>query len=178
MLYHLLRLSSNILVLYSIMHYIPVCYSSFQCSSFVFQYSRDYFFKSFIFPVSLLTRVLFHHLFRSRYVHQQNVCQIPNFHLDCFSASPFDIFIVPFLCLWISVSSPIGRRTRHIIFPIIISVFQSLLFSYPFHLSSSFFLFLGFPFPCGTYTFFSLFPPLPEVRHAGAIYEMGRGTRQ
>ena len=53
-----------------------------------------------------------------------------------------------------------------------IPVFQSLLFPYPFHLSSSFFLFPGFLFPCGGFDFF----PLPSPFAWGAIFEMGLGT--
>ena len=57
-------------------------------------------------------------------------------------------------------------------------LFQSWLFPYPFHLSPSFFLFPGSSFPCSVYTFFTLFPLLPETRHAGAISEMELGSCQ
>ena len=122
MLHHLFRLSSSISLLYSsnTMHNIPGCYFSKPAFNIpiVFQYYLDCFSNSsFIFPIFLLTRVLFSQLGATYFNRAMYTnCQIPNFYLACFSASPFEIFIVPFLCLRISVMSLIVQHSRHIIY--------------------------------------------------------------
>ena len=74
--------------------------------------SLDYFSNfSFIFPI-------WRHLFHSTNWHHN--CRIPNFYLACLSASPFEIFIVTFVCLQIFIKSLIGKHSRHIIFQYII----------------------------------------------------------
>ena len=69
-------------------------------------------------------------------------CQIPDFYLACFPASHFETFIVPFLCLLISVSSLIGQNSRHIIFQYS-SLYHSCTRSI-FHLPSFYFSVLRF----------------------------------
>ena len=137
-----------------------------------------------IFPISLLTRVLFSQ-FRATYFSRIMYinCQIPHFHLACFSSS-FEICIVPFLRVRIFISSLLGQHSCHIIILVYSSLYNSrtrqrtgnICSLYPFWLSPSFFLFSGFPFPWGVNTFFSQFSPLSEARHAGAIFEMGVGA--
>ena len=126
-----------------------------------------------VFPwISLLMRVLFSQIDATYFNHViYTNWQIPNFYLACFFVSPFAILFVLFHFLHISVSSLIGQPSRHIIF-------QSLLFSYPFHLSPFLFLFPGSLFSYSVNAFFSLFPFLHEARHTGVIFEMGLRTCQ
>ena len=98
-------------------------------------------------------------------------CPISNFHRVSFSAFFFEICMIIFFCIRISLSSFMGQYSRHIIF-------QSLLFPYLFNLSPSFFLFQVFRLHSACISFSRYFPILPEARHTGAIFEIGLGTHR
>ena len=136
MLFHLFRLTPVF------WYYIPMYYSSNVSSYRSFsQYWRPLLNSSISLTVSPISLFFFQFLY-------WHVFYFSNFHPACFSASPFEIFIVSF-----QYSSLYYSRTRSI-FRLPIICFQV------------------FSFPCGVFDSFSL--SFPSVW--GAIFEMRLGT--